>query len=352
MSSQFRRGLVIGKFHPFHLGHSRLISTAESRCDRVTAIVCGRQSDAAPPEQRAEWIRTVHPAVDVLVIDEDVVNLADDDSEGWAKATEQALNGERPDVVFTSEDYGDAYAGFLGCVHVLVDRDRSAIPTSGSEIRANPLAHLDFLHPTVRAHYVQRVCLLGAESTGKTTLASALAEDYGTVWAPEYGHLYQALAREDPNGEWSSDEFVKIARMQRWLEDFQASQAKRILFCDTDIFTTGLWHEAFVGTPPPEEVDRLAEASRYDLFVLCSDDIPFRQDTYVLREDGPRRHWMQQRCSERLESGSTPWVQVSGPLTTRICQVSQAVDRLVDWNSACVRLDRHGVCAPDSYAHF
>ena len=30
-----------------------------------------------------------------------------------------------------------------------------------------------------------RVCLLGAESTGKTTLAAALAEAYDTVWVPE-----------------------------------------------------------------------------------------------------------------------------------------------------------------------
>ena len=174
-----------------------------------------------------------------------------------------------------------------------------------------------------------RVCLLGAESTGKTTLAAALAEAYGTVWVPEYGHLYQALSRDDPNGEWSSEEFVNIARMQRWLEDFQACQASRVLFCDTDIFTTGLWHEAFVGTPPPEEVSRLAAASRYDLFVLCSDDIPFRQDAYSLREDGPRRHWMQQRYRERLGSGRAPWISVSGALTARIRQASQAVDELL-----------------------
>jgi HTH-type transcriptional regulator, transcriptional repressor of NAD biosynthesis genes len=330
MSTRFRHGLVIGKFHPFHRGHSHLISTAEARCDRVTAIVCGHGSDAVLPEQRGRWIRTVHPAVDVLVIDQDVVDLADDDSEGWAKATVQALNGRRPDAVFTSEDYGDAYAGFLGCEHVLVDRDRSVVPISGSEIRANPLAHLGFLDPVVRARYVLRVCLLGAESTGKTTLAAALAEAYTTVWVPEYGHFYQALAREDPNGEWSSDEFVKIARMQRWLEDFQATQARRVLFCDTDIFTTGLWHEEFVGTPLPEEVDRLTIASKYDLFVLCGDDIPFRQDAYFLREDGPRRRWMQQRYSERLETGSTPWVSVSGPLGARIHQASQAVDRLLE----------------------
>ena len=329
MSSQFGHGLAIGKFDPFHRGHGHLISTAEDRCARVTAIVCGRQSDAVPPEQRAQWIRTVHPAVDVLVIDEDVVNLADDDSEGWAKATEQALDGIPPDAVFTSEDYGDAYAGFLGCRHVLVDRDRLTVPVSGSEIRSDPFAHLDYLDPVVRAHYVLRVCLLGAESTGKTTLAGALAEEYRTVWAPEYGHLYQALTRVDPNGAWSSDEFVTIARMQRWLEDFQASQAKRVLFCDTDIFTTSLWHEAFVGTTAPAEVERLAAAGRYDLFILCDDDIPFRQDVYSLRENGPRRHWMQERYRERLSSGSTPWVQVSGPLPERIRQASEAIDGLM-----------------------
>ncbi len=327
MTNRFGHGLVIGKFHPFHRGHGNLIAAAEARCDRVTAIVCGRAGDAVQPEQRADWIRTVCPAVDVLVIDEDTVDLADDDSGGWAQATIRALGGERPDVVFTGEDYGDAYARFLGCAHVAVDR--SEVPVSGSQIRADPLAHLEFLEPPVRAHYVLRVCLLGAESTGKTTLAAALAEAYGTVWAPEFGHLYQALARDDPNGAWSSDEFVRIARMQRWLEAFQASQARAVLFCDTDVFTTGLWHEAFVGTPPPEEIDRLAAESRYDLFLLSDDDIPFRQDRYFLREDGPRREWMQRRYRERLESGPTPWLLVSGPLPARVRQASEAIDELV-----------------------
>lgn len=181
-----------------------------------------------------------------------------------------------------------------------------------------------------RAHEVRRVCLLGAECTGKTTLTAALAEAYETVWVPEYGYLYQALERDDPHGKWSSDEFVKIARMQRWLEDFQASQARRVLFCDTDIFTTGVWHEALVGSAPPEEVERLAAAGRYDLFVLCNDDVPFRQDPYSLRDNGPRRRWMQERYTKRLESGSTPWIRVSGPLDARVRRASQAVDRLLD----------------------
>jgi NadR type nicotinamide-nucleotide adenylyltransferase len=188
---------------------------------------------------------------------------------------------------------------------------------------------LDFLEPLVRSEYVLRVCLLGAESTGKTTLAAALADAHGTVWVPEYGHVYQALGRGDPNGAWSSEEFIRIARMQRWLEDFQASQATRVLFCDTDVFTTGVWHEAFVGQPPPHELEQLAAESRYDLFVLCGDDIPFRQDAHELREDGPRRAWMQRRYLERLDAGPTPWAFVTGSVADRVSQATHAVEALL-----------------------
>jgi nicotinamide riboside kinase len=34
---------------------------------------------------------------------------------------------------------------------------------------------------------VRRIALLGGESSGKTTLARALAQSLGTSWVPEYG---------------------------------------------------------------------------------------------------------------------------------------------------------------------
>ena len=59
---------------------------------------------------------------------------------------------------------------------------------------------------------VKRVCLLGAESTGKSTLAEALARRYETLWNPEYGRPYTLLGR--PSGApWTSWEFTHIARI-------------------------------------------------------------------------------------------------------------------------------------------
>ena len=59
---------------------------------------------------------------------------------------------------------------------------------------------------------VKRVCLLGAESTGKSTLAEGLAGRFGTLWNPEYGRPYTELGR-DPAAPWTSDELTHIERI-------------------------------------------------------------------------------------------------------------------------------------------
>ena len=121
---------------------------------------------------------------------------------------------------------------------------------------------------------LRRVCVLGAESTGKTTLASALAGAYDTLWNPEYGRPYTELgaSRDAP---WTSSEFVHIARIQCWYEDFLAGYAHRLLFCDTDAFTTAVFHEVYLGVPA-RGFDELV-ARPYDLFLVCGLDVPWRR---------------------------------------------------------------------------
>lgn len=105
------------------------------------------------------------------------------------------------------------------CEHILVDRDREAVPISGTLVRSNPLGCWDFLEPPVRAWYAKRICLVGAESTGKTTLAQMLAERYQTVWVPEYGREYsERKLAEDGEliREWMHDTFVaELTAQQR-----------------------------------------------------------------------------------------------------------------------------------------
>ena len=125
------------------------------------------------------------------------------------------------------------------------------------------------------AERVQRVCLLGAESTGKTTLAEGLARQFETLWNPEYGRPYTEIGRS-PDAPWTSDELTHIARMQCWYEDFLAGYATRVLFCDTDAFTTAVFHEAYLGEPATAFAELVSRP--YDLYLVCGLDVPFAHD--------------------------------------------------------------------------
>ena len=172
---------------------------------------------------------------------------------------------------------------------------------------------------------VKRVCLLGAESTGKTTLAKALAKRFGTVWNPEYGRPYTQIGRP-PDAPWTSYEFTHIARIQCWYEDFLAGLARNVLFTDTDAFTTAVFHEVYLGTPATE-FDELVRRP-YDLFLVCGLDAPWRHDG--VREFESQRRWMHERYLDRVRTSGAPWLLVEGPLEQRLEAAAGAVDRMLE----------------------
>jgi HTH-type transcriptional regulator, transcriptional repressor of NAD biosynthesis genes len=172
---------------------------------------------------------------------------------------------------------------------------------------------------------VRRVCILGAESTGKSTLAKALAERYDTVWNPEYGRPYTQIGRM-ANAPWASWEFVHVARIHCWYEDFLAGFAQRVLFTDTDAFTTAVFHEVYLGTPATgfeELVDRT-----YDLYVVCGLDVAWRHDG--IREFEEQRRWMHERYVERARTSGRPWILAEGSRERRLEAAAAAVDAMLD----------------------
>jgi NadR type nicotinamide-nucleotide adenylyltransferase len=279
-------------------------------------------------------LRQVHPLARIHLVPD---TLGDDDTLAWATFTVEFL-GFVPDAVFSSEDYGEPYARAMGSRSVLVDRDRRAVPCSGTQIRRQPWAMRGFLHPLVRAWYTWRICLVGAESTGKTTLAQALARHFGVAWMPEYGREYcerkYGLAPFAPDGDpvlddWASEEFLAIAQEHARREDEAAARAEPpLLIVDTDAFATCLWHERYLGGQEPT-LEALAEARRplYRLYLLCGSDIPWVQDG--TRDGRAIRETMQGRFRQRLEASGRPWLAVSGSPEQRLAQACRAIEGLL-----------------------
>lgn len=302
-----RRGLVIGKFYPPHRGHKHLIDVASAQVDDLSVIVCRRPDEEPAGDLRAAWLKEIHPNVRVILVDDE---LDPDDSRVWAEHSLRWL-GFRPDLVFTSEAYGEEFANQLGCKHVMVDELRITFPISGRRVRSNPIACWEYLELPVRGFYARRVCLVGAESTGKTTLAARLAEHYQTVWVPEYGREYSELKlAKDGHYAWHTEEFTHIAKTQIEREDQGARGANKVLICDTDAFATGIWHRRYLGKHSPE-VETLAARHRFpDLYLLTDVDVPFTQDG--TRDGESIRAWMHETFISELTKQKRPFRQIAG----------------------------------------
>lgn len=328
------RGFVIGKFYPPHRGHKYLIDTALSQVDELTVAVCDNPTHAIPAALRAKWLQEIHPAARIIVVEDSV---ADDDSEGWARYTKEFL-GYTPDVVFTSEAYGDAYTKYLGAKHVLVDKERKTVPISGTTVRKDPLTHLEYLEPCVRDYFLPRVAIVGAESTGTTTLTRALATHYNTSWIPEYGRYYSE-GKWTSKSPWKSEEFSFIARLQNETEDMLARYANRILFCDTNAFATQLWEERYLGSISPA-VEALARRP-YDLYIVTAPDIPFEDDG--LRDGEHVRHHMHGRFLEEVKKLGVPHIVVTGSKKMRLQTAIAACEALLEHKGLPVEDTRRSV---------
>ena len=315
-------GVVIGKFYPPHRGHKLLIDTAQ--VDRLVVILPYHPTQTIPGELRRDWLTEIHPDCEIHLVPDELA----EDAQPWAQWTIRYL-GQAPDVVFSSEEYGPRYAEFMGARHVMVDLGRRQVPCSGRMIRANPLDYLDFLEPCVRAYYVRRVVLVGAESTGKTTLAEKLAGVYQTLWVPEYGREHwekkvAGLSMDGPLPGWSAEEFVDIATEQQKRENAAARRANKVLFCDTNAFATGLWFERYMGTRDAR-VDAIGAQDVAHLYLLTELDVPFVQDG--VRDGEKIRGWMHERFVEELAKTGIAVVRLRGSVEERMKVAQAAVDR-------------------------
>jgi NadR type nicotinamide-nucleotide adenylyltransferase len=351
-----RHGLVIGKFYPPHAGHHLLISTAAACSDRVTVLVMSHEVESIPNAHRVEWLREAHadePHVTFHgAVDNHPIDYGDpavwDRHEAEFRAGLAAVTDEPVSAVFSSEPYGAELARRFGAVAVAVDDGRDLEPVSGTEVRADPVAHWGRLSPAVRAWFTRRVVVIGAESTGTTTLSGDLVdalrerrEAHGlTRGIPEYGRDFTVvklaaarasagLAGQAPPAVdelvWRTQDFVTIAARQNALEDAAARLGGPVLVCDTDAFATGVWHERYLDGPDAE-VDELAR--HHPLYLLTHDDgVAFQQDG--IRDGEHIRRWMTDRFIEAMDATGRRFVVLRGNREERLAAALGAIDELL-----------------------
>jgi HTH-type transcriptional regulator, transcriptional repressor of NAD biosynthesis genes len=281
-------------------------------------VVVDDGAEDVPIQVRLGWVAESFPIVEVV----SAPDLCGHESEFCTPACSERYarwlrSAERDvDVVFSGEPYGDVLAESLGATSVRLERASVA----GRVMRADLPGNWELLAPVARAWYCRRVVVVGAESTGTTTLAQALGNQLGTLVVPEYGRAF--TEEHGIDHEWVTEDFEYIARQQAAMEDDAAHRSGPVLVCDTDVLATAVWHERYLGCRS-SEVEAMAAQRRPALYILTSDDIPFVQDG--LRDGEHIRSWMTGRFRDIINDAGVPWIEVRGSVEARMRQTVQSV---------------------------
>jgi HTH-type transcriptional repressor of NAD biosynthesis genes len=318
--------MILGKFMPPHRGHQRLIDFARERVSHLTILVCSLEREPIPGRLRVEWMTEMYPDARVVHVTDENPQEPHEHPRFWEIWTETIRRrlAFAPDVIFTSEAYGDELARRLGARHVAVDPTRQRVPVSATAIRDDPFANWQFIPECVRPYFAKRIAIVGPESTGKTTLAQKLAAHYQTVWVPEFARQYlDAKNAERPLAEITRTDISEIARGQIISEERLARQANRLLICDTELLTTELWSEHFFGACE-DWIRRAAIERRYDLVLLLDADVAWVADPH---RDAPHlREQFFNRLGDQLQSHERRFVIISGSFDERLQQAIAAIE--------------------------
>ncbi len=174
---------------------------------------------------------------------------------------------------------------------------------------------------------IPRVVIFGTESTGKTSLAQKLAAHFDEPWSPEFVREFWDLR----SGKITAEDLGTIALGQIANEDAAAADARRGMFCDTDLLTCTLWDDLlFPGACPAwvrTEAEERARATA--LYLLCDTDIPFAPDPQRSFPDAAGRAMGRETWRTALEKRGLPFIEIRGDWAQRDRTAIDAVKRLL-----------------------
>jgi nicotinamide riboside kinase len=170
-----------------------------------------------------------------------------------------------------------------------------------------------------------KIAIFGPESTGKTTLATQLADYYKTVWVPEFARDYLQEKLDSGRGICDIDDMLPIAYGQTKLENEAVLIANKYLFCDTNLLVTKVFSELYYNFCD-SLLDKAARAHQYDLIFLTDIDVPWEDDD--LRDSPDGRETVFEVFKQSLIDNNKPFIVISGDKDSRLKKAIAIIEDL------------------------
>lgn len=166
-----------------------------------------------------------------------------------------------------------------------------------------------------------KIAITGPESSGKTTLTTALAESLS--WIPVYEYAREYLT--DTNGEYQFEDLEEIANghYKSMLD------SGNNIIVDTDFVVMKVWSDVRFGSTS-ERIIELVESNLFDLHILCTPDIPWEPDP--LRENPEDRKELYQLYLKELNNSKKIFISVSGSHEHRLKEALSEIQKLLSEN--------------------
>jgi HTH-type transcriptional repressor of NAD biosynthesis genes len=281
MRKHIRNGLYVGKFMAYHKGHQNCINRFSYLCDKLNLIICGNtKTDLIPLEIRKNWLERELQSTKFInrnkiklhTLIEDNITPYPEGLKEWCNVVENLIQ-EKVDVMFGNEDYVRESAREFGSAYFIPDQARTYINVSSTKIIKNGLKYYDFLADVTKPYFNKKVLLIGAESTGKSTLCRKLSAFFDGKYVGEYGREYEEESIRHFNRnckEWSVNDYNYVAKIQnQQIEELMSKPNNRLVFVDTDALITQLYCQEYIHIGS-KVIDEIIKKQKYDLIFFLS----------------------------------------------------------------------------------